>query len=1024
MPISDDWDFNFATRVISHIDGVLTYDNGSGTQPSVGQYIYGNTSGALGKVLARTGTATAGTLTLTNVLGQFANNETLDVLSSVAFDNIANGGFTVGDTVVDQVTGSIDVLFVEYNIDGTPGHGTAYGNNMTAFTNNSQLDISGGTANVGLADGTGTDNDTLWDAQPDGTLARPGAATENDCVIIHYTSGTIAIPEDARIQSVTSTAEGYAQRVYGSTAVGSIRVIDSDTSGGAWTNAETLRILDCEYYDTLVGGKVFSEGDIVRGATSLFEARVLAVIDDGDNTGKLIFAGNTGGAWTDGEAIQVRQPDDTYVTYANVESAQNSYLNAATLNIPASGARSIQRADQGGIFPTGSLNLVRSANAFYSYAQDLLDELGQLDDPVALEGNVRDQLYTVLNAYIIPDLSFRFLEKGSFKDFGNNNIFVNIQTTGAIADIGNHGYFYDSTNPTPQPDMYVEQNNVVARQDWLEGHLDMLLKVKTSTNPKFINPAVNALGQFINGGAFTVHVRPYTRTYDSNEVTIRGGIAVVALGNAVDLNNTSAQYQFAYNTGTGTPFTAGEEATVAASGKRIQIVSSDTGATGNFTYVLKSGTNLVATDVVLGSVSGAQVTCTGTVTNLVAGYGTNIRVMTVQRRFTGGTTTVAAYVLGELITQTGSGATGYFMEDDGGTIYIEEESGTFNGTGLLTGAISGALNTPTATAAWGDWGASEGVPKDIGGGVGDKDYLVVVSANITDASARPVQEVYEWWKFITRKESQYEINNAGGLFSAFTQGRIYRRAFIDFAEVRGASPLGTKAGSLVIGAQGVFIEKFTLATADIRSIQLIDNLGDTYNPPNLQVLDIINLVSGNRAAAYRSDGVGSEVILRNEFDVGTVGGGNNQAGDSTILVGAGNGGGGRSVSPLPNDVPDSGVLRILDPNGTGNYLRFVYDLVNRTTNVFTLQQGIGQDTIGDVTGAVDLVADDNVHVVFIERQSAGSSVNNTIQYVSDINLFVVVRIKGKQPFKTAATFGNTGASIGAVLNPDNVVNLP
>ena len=1020
MPISDDWDFNYATKVISHIDGVLTYDGGSGTQPAVGQYIYGNTSLAVGKVLARTGTNVAGTLTLTNVVGLFADNETLDVLSQVDFDGVGNGGFRVGDTITDAATGAMDVKFIEYNIGGVAGRGTAYGNNMTAFTNNSVIDVTGGASAVALADGVGIDNDTLWDALPDGTMAVPGTANTNDCEIIHYDAGTIAIPEDAHITDPTSGAEGYAQRVFGSTAIGSIRVIDSDTTGGAWTNNNALRILDVEYYDTLVAGRVFSAGDVIRGGTTGYQARVLAVIDDGDSTGKIILAGNTGAAWDDDEDIDVLQPDDSYLTYANVEATQDSFLTAATLNLPA-GTRKEQRVDQGGIFAgTDSLNLVRSSNAFYSLAQDLFDELSQLDDEVALEGNVRDQLYTVLNNYIIPDLSFRFLEKGSFRDSGNNNVFTNIQTTGAIADIGNHGYFYDATNPTPQPDMYIEQDGAVIRQDWLEGPLDMLLKVRTSTDPAYINPAVNALGQLINGGDYTVHLRPYSRTYDSNEVGQIGGIAVVALGNAIDANNTSAQYQFAYITGTGTPFTPGEEATVVASGKRIQIVSSDTGATGNFTYILKSGTNLVATDVVLGKVSGAQVTCTGTVTNLVAGYDTDIRVMVAQRRFTGGSTAGGPYVLGELITQTGSGATGYFMEDDGGTIYIEEQAGTFNGTGLLTGAVSAATNTPTATAAWGDWGTAQGVPKDIGGGVGDRDYLIVVSADITDASAQTVQEVYEWFKFILRRESVYQVNLPGLTFADYTEGRIYRRAYIDFAEVRGASPLGSKPGAVVIGAQGVYIEKFTLATADLQNLQLRDNLGDTYDPPNLQVLQVINIVSGNRVAAYRSTGASSEVILRNEFDVGAVGGGNNQAGNSTILIGDGNGGGGRTVSPVPVDVPDTGVLRVLDPNGTDNYLRFPYSSVNRATNVFTLASG----TIGDVTGAVDLTAGDNVHVVFIEQASGGTSVSNTIQYLADIPLFVVVRIKGKQPFKTASTFSATGVSIGAVLNPDNVVNLP
>jgi hypothetical protein len=735
---------------------------------------------------------------------------------------------------------------------------------------------------------------------------------------------------------------------------------------------------------------------------------VLAVIDDGDDTGKLILGGNTGTPWTDGENIQVLQPDDTYVTYATVETGQNSYLDAATLNLPG-GVRSVQREDQGGIYPSGSLNIVRSWNAFYSYMKSLYVQLSALDDDPPLDGKVRDQLYIVLNDYVIPDLSFRFLEKGSSRDSGNNNIFTDYQSSGVVADIGNHGYLYDSSNPTPQPDLYAEQDGVVIDSWWLEGHVDVLIKVKTSTNPAYINPSVEALGQLIDGGRVTFHVRPYLRTYDTAELDAIGGLAAVFLANANDLNNNTAQYQAAYTTGT-MPFTVGEEATT-SDGKRVIIVSSDSGATGNFTYVLKSGTNLVNSDVVTGEVSGNFCTVNGAPTDLVAGYGTDIRVMTVQRRFTGGTTT-GTFVLGEVVTQAVSGATGYFMEDDAGTIYLEETSGTFTGTDTLNGA-GGAANTPTGMASF------TTVPKDIGGGVGDKNYTAVVSADITDADPQPVLNVYEWWKWLDRRESTTDIQSPGS-GSTPVEGRIFRRYVSTFAEVRGASPHGQKAGSLVIGAQGVFIEKGTLASADLRNIQLIDNLGDTYDPPNLQVLEFINLFAGVNAAVYRSTGAGNQDILRTEFDVGAVGTPYNQAGDSKILVGPNT----RSVSPLPQDVPDEGVLYVLDPNDTGNYLEFVYDVVDRTNNWFQLKQGIGQNTIGDVTGAADLVLDDNVHVAFIREQASGVSVNNTVQYIGDVPLFAVARVKGKQHFQTVGTFGTGGASIGAALQPDEVVNLP
>lgn len=1008
MSIANDWNFDYAAKVISHIDGILTYDGGSGTQPTVGSMIIAD-NGAIGKILARTGNEVAGTFTLTNVIGRFKNNAVLDQLSYVDFDGVGNGGFKVGDTIKDQVTGSMIVKFIEYNIDGVVGHGRAFGTVFTAFTNDSVIDIDGGQTAVAVADGTGSDKDAAFDALVDGSLAVTGTPDTNNCIIIHYDNGTIAIPEDAHIKSGAAGAEGYAQKVIGSTAIGSVRVIDSDTTGGAWANNAALRILNCVYYDALVAGKVFSAGDVIKavaGASPDAVGRVLAVIDDLDNTGKLILAGMSG-TWDNDNEIHVKQPDDTYVKYGEVENSQDAFLDAALINIPA-GVRNEQREDQGGIYAAGSLNIVRSANALYTYAQDLFDELSALDDDPPLDGNVKDQLYTVLNNYIIPDLSLRFVEKGSFKDSGNNNIFTNITTGGAIADIGNHGFFYDSVNPTPQPDMYIEQDETVRRQDWLEGNLDMLLKVKTNTDPAYINPSVAALGQLINGAAFTVHLRPYGRTYDSNEVTKQGGIAVVSLGNAKDLNNTTGQYSAAYTGGASMPFTAGETITT-PDGKRGLIVSSTSGATGTVTYILKSSANFVNTDVITGAVSGASATLAEPA-NLTAGYGTDIRVMTVDMTVSGGTTT-GVFAIGENVTQAVTGATAWILRDYGGTLYLQKNNATaFSGNNAIVGDITGASNAGTLSydtniAAF---------PADIGGGVGDKNYTANVSANITNANKRTVAAVYEWWKFILSAESILLQGGAGS--TSGKEGRMFRKLQSNFAEVRGDSQYGKKAGTLVIGAQGVFIQKETLDPADVRNIQLIDNLGATYNPPNLQSLSVVNIWAGVRVAVYRSTGAGLETILRNEFKVGTVGGGNNEAADYTILVAANV----RTVSPLPYDVPDVGVLRILDPNDTGNYLRFPYTSVDRTTNIFTM--GV---TIGSITGGVALTLNDNVHVVFIEQEASGVSVTNTIQYIEEtIPLYAIARIKGKKPFKTPAAFGGGGANIGAVLSADEVVNLP
>lgn len=1016
MPIANDWNVDFINKVISHIDGVLSYDGGTAGQAAVGDHIIGTTSNTVGKVLSRTGTAASGTYTLTNVVGQFVDGEPVELLSTLGFDAITagNGGFKVGDTIVGNASAStIAVKAIEYNIGAVAGSGTIYGRLMSAvFTNNEQLNIQGGQADVADADGTGTDNDVVIDtAITNGTLAIPGTANTNDSVIIHYDAGTIAIPEGARIAETGSGAVGFAQQVYGVTATGSIRIVDSNSTVNDWSDNVSLEITQVVFYDGQVAGQVFSVGDVVVGSVSGFTGRVLSVIVDTSTTGKIILADQTG-------TQDAATPDLIQVGGVTIAEVANTtaVLAAATINIPG-GIRTEQRAAQGGIYAAvDSLNIVRSFNSLYTYLQDTFDELGQLDDNEPMTAQVKDQAYTLVNSWLIPDLSMRFVESGSLKDSGNTNIFANIQTLGTIADITNQGFLYDTNQKTPQPNLYVEQNGLVLRQDWVEGNINVLVKIKTKTDTRYIDPTVNTLGQLINSGVVTVFAREYLRTYDHFEFTnTTGGFVAVPLNTANDSDNATGQYTFSWNTGGAFTLLVGEEFTATTSGVlKFGIVTAqtgDAGATGTVTYALKSGTQFAAADVCTGKVSGKAFTLTGSVTNVVAGYSTNIKIMTIDQKITGDGGS-GTFVVGETVTQVTSGATGFFMEKAGNDLYIQKDNATaFTTSNLtITGAISGATHTH-ATAFTIDTNQLT-VPKDIGDGGGDKNYKAVISADITDASPQTIKTVYEWAKFRTRSES---TSTEGGVGSAAgLNGQIYRTLDTTFAEKK-ASPYGTFAGGTMFGAQGVFIDKDTLVVADIQKISLIDNAGTTITPPNLQTLTVNALVSGDRVSVFRSTAADSTTIMTTEFTVGTVGGGNNQSANSTILLADGT----RDGTPLPVDVPDSGVLRILDPNDTGLYLRFIYTSINRTTNVFTLSA-----TIGSVTSSVDLTAADNAFVVFIEKQATATSVTNTIQYLADIPLLIRVRRKGILPFQTTGTFGSTGATIGAVRTTDSIVNLP
>ena len=1055
MAIADDWDFDYPNTILQHIDGVLSYDTGTGRQAVVGEYIRGNTSFAIGKIIAITGGTATGTLTLTNTQGQFIDNETFEVMSLVAFDGVVDKvsslqGFRLGDAVVDQVSGTITVRAIEYNDIGQTGGaggggGTLYGDSFTAFTNDSSLDITGGEAGIALADGVGTDNDAaLGTTQTDGTLAVPGTASENDSVIIHYDAGTQLIPDQAVVNDGVTGATGLVEQQYGPAdgSVGSLRIVDYDSTGGAYTNDNALVLQQVVNYDNQVGGQVFSVDDVVVGTVSGATGRVLAVVDDGDSTGRIILADESG-TWDEAtpDLIQVAG-----VTVAEVENATFT-LTAATLNLP-DGIRTEQFAAgvgggvaQGGIYAEGdSLNIVRKSNSLYTLSQDTFDELLQMDDDEALDATGKGSAYQIVFDWEMPDFSFYYLRKGGWTDTNNQNIWANPQSVGAQNKITDTAFLYDTNQTFRQPQIYIEQNQEKIRPWWIEGDIDAILKVKTWNDTRFIDPATPALGQLLPGGDpgvdgnYTLFNREfYTSTYDATQFNgASGGVNTVALGtqpdNASD-RNPQGTHTMAWDTGGAGTLLVGEFFTTSvllAGTKKVGLVvaqTGDGGATGTLEYVLKGGTQFLTTEALVAEVSNKTFLVDGAPTDVVAGFSADIgfQVIDISATPSGGTGITGTFIPGEGVTQQVTGATGLVVLADTGTdiLHIQTVAGTFSGDNDIDG--------DTSLAAW-DAGTGATYPSDVdfpgdlNNGEGSFQYTGSVSGDITGAAAETMQNVYQYSKYLARAEEETFTFNGPGTADVGTVGRFFRRLDDAFTEVKPGNPVGVFTGSMAF-AQGWFLDTGFIAAADIRSFTVIDNTGVSHSPPNLQSLVISGIVTGDRVAAYRSTGLGATTILRNEFDVGAIGGGNNQAGDSTVLVGANS----RTVSPLPADVPDTGILRILSPtdsNNTGNFIRMVYSSVNRTTNIFTLTGTIGSFLTAAGEASNDLALDDNVHVVFIEETASGVTASNTIQFVSDIEIVYKDRIKGIRPFRGTGTFVSTGATLPAQRLADNIVDLP
>jgi hypothetical protein len=384
---------------------------------------------------------------------------------------------------------------------------------------------------------------------------------------------------------------------------------------------------------------------------------------------------------------------------------------------------------------------------------------------------------------------------------------------------------------------------------------------------------------------------------------------------------------------------------------------------------------------------------------------------------TGGTTAVATPIPGEEVSQGAN--VGYLIaEEPTDTLYIEEISGTWDGTTLITGDTSGFTYTPGTRTLDVDF------PYDIGDGLGDSQYSGFVSGNVTGGAAQTATVGYEWHKYITAREAAtaiFEFQTRGvGDGDTPIEGRQFLQLFAAAGLLKSAGgPMASKPGAVIIGAIGWVWEKGTFDSGDVRNFQLFDNTGTQHDAPNLQNIQWTNTLSGDGVAIFRATGAaggGSTTILRTEFDVGAIGSSRNQSADVIIRIGAQD----RSISPTPSDVPDDGVLYVEDPSNPGIYLRFPYTAVDRTLNDFPLTSG----TIGAVTGGVDLNLDDDVHVAPVSRVATTTTESNQLQWVSNFPAVFVLRLKGLKPQRTAADFTDSGASVGAARDPDPVVNLP
>lgn len=591
-----------------------------------------------------------------------------------------------------------------------------------------------------------------------------------------------------------------------------------------------------------------------------------------------------------------------------------------------------------------------------------------------------------------------------------DTLYANIYTLGTI-------------QTTPNPKTYVFQESLALNEWWgrgdSEAHIDVLIKVKEASVE-------------IDGAQITVFVRHYGDLYDHFPIDLSsGGRNAVPLATQEDLNNNvTGEITVAYSGQSGS-WTVGNFVRDTTTGAYGEILADDDqGATGTLTIGnVIAGTagsfDFTATNTLQetidgtanGDVTGVSATA-GTVTAVVRDYNDiGIYFVNLSIPFNSGSEEPS---LGDRIEGAGSGAVAYYVGstitsgswtggDAAGTIYLANWVDTTNFGNPENLDIDGGTANFATTA--GAQSIAKTVDKAFEQGT-DYPYNVIV-----DCAARPMSEVYEWFKYVTREDANstapagfnhitmYRVNDAGTAIIE-EEGEEYISAQTTYTPVK-ASPFGTFAGGKLFGARGVWVEN--MDNADRQNFQLIDADGATQTPPNFITITVNSVVVGDKVTIFRTDG--GEDIDKDQFTSHAT---NNTLGSGTFEV----------TTPIPSDTPSSGYLRIVDTSDTSTEReeRIAYTSWTNSLGgpyVFTLSGTLAK-TYGNT---------DTAYVPYYDEVAGATSVSVTVIY--NVNQSVLTRVRQYDggtpansilPFQITGTVTISGYTVAAIRTPDTIVS--
>lgn len=617
---------------------------------------------------------------------------------------------------------------------------------------------------------------------------------------------------------------------------------------------------------------------------------------------------------------------------------------------------------------------VWSVNALYSFIQDTFDELGQMDDKVPMSAQTPTE-YSLINNWFIDEVSIKYLSGGAIKTIG--------WTSGQIVqqDLPN------SYTPVVATDI----GKVVTEADTSD--TGTLLFADNTRQRWWIRPDVPGTGgdEFDDAGsAYTIGsgtgagtstsasstgentwanmytigtIEDNTAIYvvqDSDKVTawwpvghIDVLLRVQEAGSTVGANSGdirdifigAREYSKLYDHFVSTDITGGRNPVPLATAADLN------NTTGQYQTVF-SGTSSGTFTVGHTFTKNGDSTREGTIT-AVSGSNPNI---TLQYYLSG--TSLTAFANGDAITTSGSA------------------------TGTVVTPTDVVAGYDDITLTFGD------TSQDLNNGNGSVAYDVII-----DCATRPVSEVYEWLKFITRRgytnSPQQLKTGTSTVADTNIDGEQYIDLLSSFTPVK-ASPFGTFAGGKFFGAQGVWIENY--AAGDAQNFQLIDATGTTQVPPNTVSVTVNSVATSDVVGVFVLTGA-SGSVEKDSYTVDT-----GASGANTLTV----------SGLLDTRTPQAGVLRIVDVSDT-LLAEQQYEYLSWSTaadGVFTLNSSAGRSLTLTATGsggsATVLIDTDATFQTWKVR--AGDIIDNT----TDGSAATVVSVDSQTQITTTALTGGTG----------------